>query len=94
MRVENMTSPNGNPVPNQFIIKTKDTAVFQSYSSTIVRIEYGPDGKEKVFLDKDKWDYSRTTSKYRNLFLGKTTQQIKARIKSGEYQLVDLNPGE
>jgi len=87
MKVENMTSPNGNRVANQFIIRDGAARTFQSYKSTIAIIH--SDGS--VSLDEDKWNYSRTTSKYRNIFLGETTKETQKKIDSGEYNLYDLN---
>ncbi len=86
MKVQNMQSSNGREVPNQFIIDTKDGYYFQSYNSIIVRIRKG-----KVTLDRNKWDYSTTTGKYRNQFLGETKKETERKIASGEYKLVDLN---
>ena len=93
-RVENMTSANGNKVANQFIISTYDdegnllTQTFQSYDS-IIAIRQGYNGK--VILDKGYWDYSKTTGKYRNLFLGETKAETQKKIKNGEYKLTSLN---
>ena len=42
-------------------------------------------------LDKIYWDYSRTTGKYRNQFLGEDIETTRKKIKSGEYRLADLN---
>lgn len=50
-------------VKNQFIIKNKDFIIFQSYESTICKIE------DKKITIYDDFDYSRTTSKYLRLFL-------------------------
>ena len=76
--VRNMTSPStGNDVPNQFIITVNNTTYFQSYQSVIAKREYGV----SIVLDRNKWDYSKTTSKYRNDFLGMTTAEIKKAIK-------------
>lgn len=84
--VENMESSRGNLVPNQFKIYTDDGVYFQSYRTIIAaRI------KGKTLLDTDKWDYSRTTGKYRNQFLGENTAETRKKIKSGEYTLVNLN---
>jgi len=44
--VRNMTSSNGNEVPNQFIIIGKNFRVFQSYTSVIVIEKDG-----KTYLD-------------------------------------------
>ena len=73
--------------------------VFQSYDSiiatrTIWRHEdvVGHGGKEiEVELDEKYWDYSRTTAKYRNIFLGESTADTKKNIASGEYKFTDLN---
>ena len=86
MRVLNMTSSKGNTIQNQFIIYNDNEQFFQSYKSFIVKIVQG-----KTYLDADKWNYSKTTSKYRNKFLGETTKETQAKIDSGEYILTDLN---
>lgn len=93
-KVENMTSRNGNKIANQFVISinpqgmyNKSNGVyFQSYDSVIAVKRDG-----KIYLDTNKWDYSVTTGKYRNIFLGETKKETEAKIKSGEYKLVDLN---
>jgi len=90
MLISNMQSPRGNPVPNQFILHTPEATFFKSYDSIIVKTTF-EDGKRVVHLDEKYWDYSNTTRKYRDAFLGKTSAEVKAKIKSGEYQLVDLN---
>lgn len=103
MKVENMTSSRGNPVPNQFIISGDNgEEVFQSYKSVIVKIVPTEQAKvinsryyglkvEQIYIDRDTWDYSVTTSKYRNQFLGENKAQTQAKIDSGEYILTDLN---
>ena len=45
----------------------------------------------KIQLDEYYWDYSHTTGKYRNQFLGENKAETEANIKSGEYKLVNLN---
>jgi len=86
-KVENMTSSNGNDVPNQFIIRTSEGRYFQSYSSIIVFI----DNNKNVFLDQSTWDYSKTTGKYRNMFLCENKKETEQKIASGVYKLVNLN---
>jgi hypothetical protein len=87
MKVENMTSPQGNKVANQFIITDDDNNdYFQSYRSIIAKRSRG-----KIYLDEYYWDYSRTTGKYRNEFLNETIAETRAKIKSGEYILTNLN---
>ena len=87
--VEQLVSPrSGRPIANQYIIYSKDYRVFQSYGSRIVAINKRT---KQVYLDRTYWNYSKTTSKYRNIFLRETTKETEARIKSGEYILADLN---
>lgn len=86
MKVYNLTSPRGTVVPNQFEIHHDGKRYFQSYQSIIAVIEDG-----KITLDSYYWDYSVTTSKYRNIFTGLTTEETKRLIKSGEIKLENLN---
>lgn len=102
MKISNMVSSNGYTVPNQFIIDNVmidshapdglceyqlQGCVFQSYDSVIcMRNEDG-----KIYLDTNTWNYSRTTAKYRNQFLGETTKGTQAKIDDGTYILTDLN---
>ena len=84
----------GNKIANQFIISTDNGMQYvQSYDSIIVKYEpsFNSDIKAKIVLDKTYWNYSVTTSKYRNKFLDETTKQTKEKIKSGQYILADLN---
>ena len=82
-----MTSSQGNKVANQFVIRDdNNNEYFQSYRSIIAKRS-----QDKIYLDKYFWDYSRTTGKYRNLFLNETIAETRAKIKSGEYILADLN---
>lgn len=85
-----MTGKNGNKIANQFIIFDSEFTAFQSYDSVIVKTTF-IDGERVTYLDERFWDYSETTSKYRNQFLGETTKEIKAKIDSGKYILADLN---
>ena len=99
MKVQNMTSNSGKAIPNQFIISDEGRGalgnfdkreVFQSYDSIIAIRTYWPD-KVKTELDENYWDYSVVTGKYRNQFLGESKKETEAKIKSGEYKLVNLN---
>ena len=90
IKAKNIISDRGNPITNQIIIddNKKDTETFQSYNSIIVIKDYK---KGKTTLDDYYWNYSRTTSKYRNMFLNETTQETKKKIKEGIYKLANLN---
>ena len=75
--------------PNQFIIKVNGYEVLQSYNSVIaIRTE-----DNKIILDVNKWDYSTTTGKYRNLFLNEDKKATQDKINKGIYTLKDLNEG-
>ena len=73
-------------VKNQFIIETKGAILFQSYDSVICMNKNG-----QMYLDEYYWDYSATTGKYRNIFLGESKQETEKKIKSKEYKLTNLN---
>ena len=98
MKVENIESSKGNKIANQFVI-TDDNGneFFQSYNSMIVKKDYNDhsdqvgQGGLKIYLDQKYWNYSNTTGKYRNIFLGESITETKKKIKSGEYILTDLN---
>tara|TARA_R100001530_G_scaffold62308_1_gene44855 strand:- start:359 stop:622 length:264 start_codon:yes stop_codon:yes gene_type:complete len=86
MKVKNMTSNKGNKIKNQFIITDKNNRYFQSYDSIIVK-----ETENKTFLDSFYWDYSTTTGKYRNIFLGEKKTETEKKIKNGTYKLTNLN---
>ena len=88
MKVSNFTSNNGNKIANQFLIQEKDKETFQSYDSIIAIKEYKTG---KITLDKNDWDYSATTGKYRNMFLGEGIAETRRKIKEGIYKLKNLN---
>lgn len=99
MKVYNMQSPNGREVANQFIITEEGRGAlgnfikretFQSYASVIAeRIVW--DDRIDIKLDVNYWDYSTTTGKYRNQFLGEDKKETEKKIKAGVYELIDLN---
>lgn len=66
LRVYNMTSPrSGREVANQFVIVNDSKVMFQSYDSPIVEIDHA----NNVLTVFKNWNYSMTTSKYRNEFM-------------------------
>jgi hypothetical protein len=68
---------------NQFIIHDDEGNEFlQSYDSIIVKI----DNQGNISLGNN-WDYSKTTGKYRNLYLGETKKETQEKLDSGEYTL-------
>lgn len=92
MKVYSFKNSNGKSIPNQFIIEGvqygQPGQYFQSYDSVIA---FKPNNGSTITLDKNKWDASVTTGKYRNMFLNETKKETEKKIKSGEYILADLN---
>jgi hypothetical protein len=95
INVRNFTH-NGREVPNQFIITTDEGQYFQSYKSVIAFIPCGvwqknDENAGKIILDTYYWDYSKTTGKYRNLFLNETKKETERKIQNGYYAMANLN---
>jgi len=88
INVSNLQSSSGNDIANQFEIRTPDGVYFQSYDSIIAFMEHKT---SQMYLDEYYWNYSTTTGKYRNIWLGEDRKETKRKIKSGQYKLVNLN---
>ncbi len=83
---------NTRSVPNQFEIETPEGTYFQSYQSIIAFRPSGFGAGQVTILDENKWDYSKTTGRYRNAFLGDSgIAETRKKIKEGIYLLADLN---
>ena len=87
MKVTNITNSRGRKVPNQFIIESGNVYTFQSYASVIATVDFD---NSIITLGGD-WNYSTTTSRYRNKFfetLGldelTDTASVREAIKNGE----------
>lgn len=87
--VKNLRSPRtGEPVANQIeVTMANGDRYFQSFDTMIAKITKAG----KVYLDKIAWEYSPTTSTYRNIFLGEDSATTRKKIADGEYKLVSLN---
>lgn len=82
----NMTTPSGNAAANQFLIVTENGRLFQSYQTKIAFI--ANDGQVTM---NEVYDHSKTTGKYRNMFLGEDKKATDKAVKSGEYKVANLN---
>ena len=71
---------------NQYIIEHNGITYFQSYDVIVAKKSKG-----KIILDKDYYEYSRTTIKYRNMFLGLLSASVKEAIRDGKITLGKLN---
>jgi hypothetical protein len=95
VKVKQLKSNSGRNVDNQFIITdtVNNSETFQSYEA-IIAIRYKSEEvgeKDFILIDRTYWDYSRTTGKYRNQFLGEGIAETRKKIENGVYRLVDLN---
>lgn len=96
LSVEPMTSRGGNPLANQQIMSSNLGQMFVSYGTNICyksthRYKDGDVSRPKYIFDEYYWNYSRTTSKYRNEFLGFGVDECRKGIKEGWIKLTDLN---
>lgn len=87
MKVTNITNNRGRKVPNQFIIENGNVYTFQSYNSVIAVVDFD----NSIITIGGDWNYSTTTSRYRNAFfegLGldemSNTASVREAIKDGE----------
>ena len=86
-RVEQMINNNNNPAANQFVIYGEGKKIFQSYDSIIAVVDYN---NKTIELGED-WNYSRTTSKHRNIFFADyvnmpdlaTLEGVRKALKNG-----------
>jgi len=78
-----------------YIIKVGKKTYFQSYHTLIAIVNDG-----RITLNRNYWNYSKTTAAYRNRFLGLTTKETEKMIANGDIKLrtldsrilCDLNP--
>ena len=87
MIVSQLINKQGKAVKNQFIITNGDVTTFQSYNSKIVEINR----KEGTIAFHPNYNFSVTTSKYRNKFLSDIlgvnidTKTVDKMISDGMY---------
>ena len=87
-----MLTSKGNPAKDQKIrVWTsangeQHTREFLSYDSLIAN-KYD----NRIILDSNLWNFSRTTTKYLSQFLNQNLKQIRKSIRNGDYKLLDLN---
>lgn len=73
----------GNIAPaTQRVEADAEGETFLSYGTRIAR--KGWDGTVTLF---PSWNYSQTTTYYRNQFLGENTAETRKKIESGEYKM-------
>lgn len=72
---------------NFVIVKNEDQKALFSYDSLIVVKDLDTG---EVTLNERYWNYSSTTGKHRNKFLGEGISETRKKIKSGKYIVEDL----
>jgi len=82
----NMQTPSGNVAANQFLIVTDKGRLFQSYQTKIAFI-----ANDGTVTMNEVYEYSNTTGKYRNMFLGEDKKATDRAVKNGEYRVTNLN---
>lgn len=86
IRIDNLQNEKNRAVPNQFVLQCGTIIQFQSYVSPIITIDYD----DFTISVHPKYDYSSTTSKWRNYFLKDyyfsgiaTTKDLNNALKEG-----------
>jgi uncharacterized protein affecting Mg2+/Co2+ transport len=72
---------------NFVVVENEDQVALFSYDSLIAVKDLG---SGEITLNERYWNYSATTGKHRNEFLGEGIAETRKKIKSGEYIVEDL----
>ena len=88
MRISHLFTRRGrNPAVNQVVVHVPAGDAFFSYGTFIAFSPARRDLNNPVVLGPD-WNYSNTTGRYRNQFLGEGLADTRRKIGSGEYRLL------
>lgn len=83
-----MLSPRKRLIPHTMIITTEQGQYLQSFDKIVC---FKPFSDNPVLLDRKSWKKSKTTTKYRNVFLHEDKKTTEEKIRQGVYKLIDLN---
>jgi len=85
-----LNSKTQEPVANHQILfdGTTGCTYLQSYNSIVCMV--GSTGR--IFLNRDIHNCSKTTAKYRNMFLKCTTEQLNRHIADGTIKVISFDP--
>jgi hypothetical protein len=84
MLIKNLQSDrSGREVPNQYNIQIKDMTIFQSYQTVIAAVK-----NQVLYIDKDF--YSRTTSKYLNIWIREFARNYTERKEVSNNELLEV----
>jgi hypothetical protein len=93
-KVKRMVGRSDSPVRNHWLINVGHGVALQSYNSIVAfkfTKRFGKFDKGDVLLDRSTWNYSKTTSRYRDIFLDENIDETRKKIVSGKYTLEALN---
>ena len=85
----NMDTPKGGKAANQFEVYYENGVVFKSYNS-LIAVKFGnhenipEEFNNKIVIGSD-YDYSKTTNKYRCMFLDEYIAETRKKINNGTY---------
>lgn len=88
MKVSPVLNEFGKVVKNQYSFNHKGSRFFQSYDNIVARVDQN---NGAIQLDEKYYDASKTTAKYRNIFLNMSTSKIRTGIEDGSIKVVNLN---
>ena len=89
-----MIGRSGSPVRNHWLIDVGHGVALQSYNSIVAfrfTRKLGKFNKGDVLLDRGTWNCSRTTARYRKIFLREGIAKTTRKVHTGEYKLKSLN---
>lgn len=87
--VKPVMSPQGNFLKNQYVIETENGKFFQSYNDVIAYVPNLP--CLPTLVDVKKMEFSISTQKQTENFLGKTLEQVLFLIEDGKILNQELN---
>ena len=71
---------------NCVVVTDELATTLYSYNVAVVQVK-----NNITYLDEKYWNYSKTTSKHRGLFLNETLKETRLKIEKKEYVLTNLN---
>ena len=80
--IQNMKTNSGGYASNQFIVYSTEGVYFISYQSVIA---FKPINSITKYIGND-YDYSRTTMRYLQKFLGHDIKETRKRLEAGVYK--------
>jgi len=88
-RVDNILSNKGNHISNEFVLYYENGTIFQSYKSIIAVVFNTFKSVDNPYYLGVDWDYSKTTGKYRDIFLNSNKKTIEEDLKNGVAILIN-----